>query len=58
MPTIFSFSKGKEEQPRGKTSVSINEASDSPISVVNSNEEVAHVDNVVPTVLLPIRAMS
>ena len=46
MPTIFPFSKGKEEQPRGKGLVSINEeVSDSPISVVNSIEEVADVDN-------------
>jgi len=46
VPTIFSFSKGKEQQPKRRRLVSIDEVvSGIPMSAVNSNEEVAYVDN-------------
>lgn len=45
VPTIFSFSTGSEEKLRGTRLVSIHDqVSESHISVVNSNEKVAHVD--------------
>ncbi len=46
MPTIFSFSNGKEQQPKRRCLVSINEVvSGIHNSAVNSNEEVEYVDS-------------